>query len=209
MNLVLTHAANIPSNKYQHLLLFIALKNAPSTSLKLCANFSNKFQHLWLYFSLRNMPSSASNSTISSNKYQHLLLYLSLENVLKVCLGNNALKCLSRQYGPTLMVACCLGFRALDSSRNRALHQEWSLSHSSSPTSLSSLQAAPWNSSPLKLLLGIRASHQKISSWIIVPKWSLSTFIYPTRVILMTFHLQWTRLDLGQEIYGWDLISLT
>ena len=39
-----------------------------------------------------------------------------------------------------------------------------------------------------------------------VPKWSLSTFIYPIRVILMTFHLQWTRLDLGQEIYGWDLI---
>ena len=32
------------------------------------------------------------------------------------------------------------------------------------------------------------------------------TFIYPIRVILMTFHLQWTRLDLGQEIYGWDLI---
>ena len=31
--LVLTHATNIPSNKYQHLLLFIALENAPSTSL--------------------------------------------------------------------------------------------------------------------------------------------------------------------------------
>ena len=63
-----------------------------------------------------------------SNKYQHLLLYLSLENVLKVCLGNSALlKCLSQQYGPALMVACCLGFRSVDSSRNRALHQSLKL----------------------------------------------------------------------------------
>ena len=144
MKLVLTHAANIPSNKYQHLLLFMSLENAPSTSLKLCANSSNKFQHLWLYFSLRNVPRICLElCALFSNKYQHSLLYLSLESVLKVCLGNNALlKCLSQQYGPALMVACCLGFRALDSSRNRALH--------ASSTSLSSLQAAPWNSSLFK-----------------------------------------------------------
>ena len=37
-------------------------------------------------------------------------------------------------------------------------------------------------------------------------KWSLMHFIYPIRVILMTIHLQRSRLDLGQEIYGWDLI---
>ena len=129
MKLVLTHAANIPSNKYQHLLLFMSLENAPSTSLKLCANSSNKFQHLWLYFSLRNVPRICLElCALFSNKYQHSLLYLSLENVLKVCLGNNALlKCLSQQYGPALMVACCLGFRALDSSRNRALHQSLKL----------------------------------------------------------------------------------
>ena len=53
--------------------------------------------------------------------------------------------------------------------------------------------------------LGNRAT-PRILSWINVPKWSLSTFIYPIRVILMTFHLQRLRLDLGQEIYGWDLI---
>ena len=59
----------------------------------------------------------------------------------------------------------------------------------------------------LTKLLSWKSSHSKNSLLNNVPKWSLSTFIYPIRVILMTFHLQWTRLDLGQEIYGWDLIS--
>ena len=143
-----------------------------------------------------------------SNKYQHLLLYLSLENVLKVCLGNSALECLSWQYGPALMVACCLGFRALDSSRNRALLQSLKLVsvfifHFSLFSPSCSLEFEPSQAPP-----GNRASHQKLSSWIKkCPKEVSCTFIYPIRVILMTFHLQWTRLDLGQEIYGWDLIS--
>ena len=52
-------------------------------------------------------------------------------------------KCLSQQYGPALMVDVpFLGFHALESSRNRALH--------AFSTSLSSLQAAPWNSSLFK-----------------------------------------------------------
>ena len=169
MKLVLTHAANIPSNKYQHLLLFISLENAPSTSLKLCANSSNKFQHLWLYFSLRNVPRICLElCALFSNKYQHSLLYLSLENVLKVCLGNSALlKCLSQQYGPALMVACCVGFRALDSS--------WKSCPSSKSEACLSLHL-PLLSLLSKLLLGtralsnsslgIRASHQKLSSWI-------------------------------------------
>ena len=128
---------------------------------------------------LENMPSSASNSTISSNKYQHLLLYLSLENVLKVCLGNSALKCLSRQYGPALMVACCLGFRALDSSRNRALHQSLKLVsvfifHFSLFSPSCSLEFEPSQAPP-----GNRASHQKLSSWIKVPKRSLMHFYLP------------------------------
>ena len=105
-----------------------------------------------------------------SNKYQHLLLYLSLENVLKVCLGNNALlKCLSQQYGPALMVACCLGFRALGSSRNRALHQSlklisvfifhFSLFSPSCSLELEPSQTPPGNSclSPKNLFLDNRA----------------------------------------------------
>ena len=125
------------SNKYQHSLLYLSLENAPSISLELCANFSNKYQHLLLYLSLENAPSISLKLCANfSNKYQHLLLFLSLENMPSI-------KCLSQQYGPALMVSCCLGFRALDSSRNRALH--------ASSTSLSSLQAAPWNSSLFKL----------------------------------------------------------
>ena len=114
-----------------------------------------------------------------SNKYQHLLLYLSLENVLKVCLGNSALKCLSRQYGPALMVACCLGFCALDSSRNRALHQSLKLVsvfifHFSLFYLSCSLEFEPSQAPP-----GNRASHQKLSSWIKVPKRSLMHFYLP------------------------------
>ena len=160
MKLVLTHAANIPSNKYQHLLLFMSLENAPSTSLKLCANSSNKFQHLWLYFSLRNVPRICLElCALFSNKYQHSLLYLSLENVLKVCLGNSALlKCLSQQYGPALMVACCLGFRALESS--------WKSCPSSKSEACLSLHL-PLLSLLSKLLLGTRALSN--SSWEFVP----------------------------------------
>ena len=54
--------------------------------------------------------------------------------------------------------------------------------------------------------LGNRATPRTLS-WIMCPNEVSCTFIYPIRVILMTLHLQWTRLDLGQEIYGWDLIS--
>ena len=52
--------------------------------------------------------------------------------------------------------------------------------------------------------LGNRATQEFSLEW--MPKRNLMYFIYPIRVILMTFHLQRTRLDLSQEIYGWDLI---
>ena len=83
-------------------------------------------------------------------------------NCLKICAKTcpeTASKSVqTQQYGPALMVAVpFLGFRALDSLEIVPFMHL---------LLLSSLQAAPWNSSPLKLLLGIRASHQKLSSWI-------------------------------------------
>ena len=87
--------------------------------------------------------------------------------------------------------------------------------------SCESLSQLSWKSSPplslhqsptnvfltlLSKLLSWKSSPLQEISLECVPKWNPMYFIYPIRVILMTFHLQRTRLDLSQEIYGWDLI---
>jgi len=140
------------SNKSQHLLLYFSLENVPSITLEICANFSNKSQHLLLYFSLEKRAQKLPRNLCKlSNKYQHLLLYLPLENVPKNCLEICAKTCpetasksvQTQQYGPALMVVVpFLGFRALDSLEIVPfMHLPL----------LSSLQAAPWNSSLFKL----------------------------------------------------------